>query len=68
MRLVTEKNGDLSTYFDIIDESEDGINNSSLKQILIDNHTDANRGVVRGQLPLEYIFGFCRPFKKKAKD
>ena len=31
MRLVTEKNGDLSTYFDIIDESEDGIKNSSLK-------------------------------------
>ena len=64
MRLVTEKYGDLSTYFDMFDESEDGINNSSLKHILIDNHTEANRGVVRGQLPLEYIFGFCRSFKK----
>ena len=27
MRLVTQKDGDLSTYFDIIDESENGINN-----------------------------------------
>ena len=32
MRLVTQKDGDLSTYFDVIDESEDGINNSSLKK------------------------------------
>ena len=41
MRLVTQKDGYLSTYFDIINESEDGINNSSLKQFLIDNHTEA---------------------------
>ena len=64
MRLVTQKDADLSTYFDIIDESEDGINNSSLKQNLIDNHTEANRGPIRGHLLLEYIFGFCKSFKK----
>ena len=64
MRLVTQKDGDLSTYFDIIDESEGEINNTSLRQILIDNHTEANRGLIRGHLPLEYIFGFCRSFKK----
>ena len=29
MRLVTQKDGDLSTYFDIIDESENGIDDSS---------------------------------------
>ena len=46
MRLVTEKDGDLSTYFDIINESEDEINNSSLKKILINNHTEANRGLI----------------------
>ena len=67
MRLVTEKDGDLSTYFDIIDESEDKINNSSLKKILIDNHTEANRGLIRGHLPLEHIFGFERSFKKITK-
>ena len=63
-RLVTQKDGDLSTYFDIIDETENGINNSSLKQILNNNHTEANRGLIRGHLPLEYIFGFARSFKK----
>ena len=67
MRIITQKDGDLSTYFDIIDESEDGINNSSLKQILIDTHTEANRGLIRGHLPLEYIFGFCKSFKKITK-
>ena len=67
MRLVTEKDGDLSTYFDIINESEGGINDSTLKQILINNHTEANRGLIRGHLPLEYIFGFARSFKKITK-
>ena len=67
MRLVTEKDGDLSTYFDIFNESEDGINDSTLKQILINNHTEANRGLIRGHLPLEYIFGFARSFKKITK-
>ena len=67
MRLVTQKDGNLSTYFDIIDESENGINNSSIKQILIDNHTEANRGLIPGHLPLECVFGFLRSFKKNSK-
>ena len=67
MRLVTEKDGDLSTYFDIINESEGGINDSTLKKILINNHTEANRGLIRGHLPLEYISGFARSFKKITK-
>ena len=46
MRPVTQKDGDLSTYFDTIDESENQINNSSLKQILINNHDDENKGVI----------------------
>ena len=60
MRLVTQKDGDLSTYFDIIDEKEDAILNLSLKKILINNHSDDNKGLIRGYLPLEYIFGFCK--------
>ena len=67
MRLVTEKDGDLSTYFDIINEKENGIKDSTLKQILINNHTEANRGLIRGHLHLEYIFGFARSFKKTTK-
>ena len=67
MRLVTQKDGDLSTYFDIINESENGINDSSSKQTLINNHTETNRGLIREHLPLEYIFGFARSFKKITK-
>ena len=67
MRLVTQKDGDLSTYFDIIDESEGQINNFSLKQILINNHTDDNKGIFSGHLPLQNIFGFARSFKKITK-
>ena len=67
MRLVTQKDGDMSTYVDILDENELGINNSSLKKILINNHTEANRGLIRGHLPLKYIFGFARSFKKITK-
>ena len=53
MRLVTQKDGDLSTYFDTIDESEVGIDDSSLKQILINDHHKDNLGNIRGHLPLE---------------
>ena len=67
MRLVTEKDGDLSTYFDIINENGNEIDNSSLKKTLINNHTEANRGFIRGHLPLEYIFEFARSFKKITK-
>ena len=68
MRLVTQKDGDLSTYFDMIDEDEGEINSSSLKKMLIDNHIeDHKRGILRGHLPLEYIFGFAKSFKKKTK-
>ena len=67
MRLVKQKHGDLSTYSDISDESEAGKDISSLKQIFINNHTADNRGVIKGHLPLEYIFGFAKPFKKVTK-
>ena len=68
MRLVTQKDGDLSRCFDIIDEDEGEINSSSLKKMLIDNHIEDNeRGILRGHLPLEYIFGFAKSFKKITK-
>ena len=67
MRLVTQKDADLSTYFDTFDESETGISNSSLKQALISNHTADNRGIIRGHLHFEYVFGFCQSFKRISK-
>ena len=68
MRVLTSKDGDLMSFFDNINETQAGINNSSLKQILIDNHTvAANKIKIVGQLPLEHIFGFCKTFKKITK-
>ena len=68
MRLLTQKDGDLSSYFDRIDETEAGINNSTLKKLLIDSHTNNdNKGQIRANLPLEHIFGFCKTFKKIKK-
>ena len=43
------------------------INISSLKKILINNHTEANRGLIRGHLPLQYLFSFARSFIKITK-
>ena len=65
MRALTSKDGDLFSHFDDIDETQAGSNNISLKQMLVNNHTvEANRGKIKGQLLLEYIFGFCKTFKK----
>ena len=67
MRVLTSKDGDIISYFDKIDETQ--INNTTLKQRLIENHTiAANKGKITGVLPLEHIFGFCRTFKKITKS
>ena len=33
------------------------------QKMLINNHTDANKGKIEGYLFLEGIFGFCKTFK-----
>ena len=38
------------------------------QKMLIDNHTDANKGRIKGYLYLEDIFGFCKTFKKVTKN
>ena len=68
LRLLTQKDGNLSSYFDEIDEREAGNGNSTLKQLLIHSHTNEdNKGKIRANLPLERIFGFCKTFKKMTK-
>ena len=68
MRLLTSKNNDLSSYFNKNGESALD-NNNPLKQILFNNHAvEANKGRIKGQLPLEHIFGFCKTFKKITKN
>ena len=68
MRILTQKDGDPSSYFDKIDEREDGIANSTLKHVLIDSHTNEDKkGRKRANLLLAHSFGFCKTFKKKQK-
>ena len=64
MRLLTKRDGDLSTTFDIIGGSEAAIKNSSLKPIRIKKHTQDNREVIGGVLPAECILRFCKSCKK----
>ena len=68
MRLLTSKDGDLSSYFDKKGESVLDHTNP-LKKILIKNHAaEANKGRNKGHLSLEHIFGFCKTFKKITKN
>ena len=62
MRALPSK--DLLSHFKNVEETANGINKSSLKQMLINNHTEPNRGKIKGHLPLEQILGFCKTFKK----
>ena len=77
MRLVSSRDGDLLSQFDNINEeigvneaaTSDNIRSTSLNKMLIANHeNDPNRGKIKGQLPLEQIFGFCKTFKKVTKN
>ena len=36
--------------------------------MLINNHSDDNRGKIKGYLYLEDIFGFCKSFKRVTKN
>ena len=36
--------------------------------MLIDNHTDGNKGKIKEYLYLEEIFGFCKTFKEVTKN
>ena len=45
MRILTQKDEDLSSFFLKIDETEAGITNSTLKHMLVDSHTNEdNKG------------------------
>ena len=68
MRLLTSKDGDLSSYFDkngeaVIDD------NNPFKQILFTNHAvEVNKGKIKDHLALAHTFGFCKTFKKITKN
>ena len=79
MRVISNKDGDILSQFDIFNENDIPIPNrladlpvqirdTPHQKMLINNHTDANKGKVKGYLYLEDIFGFCKAFKKVTKN
>ena len=79
MRAVSNKDGDLVSQFDNINENDIPVLNrladlpvqirdTPHQKMLIHNHTEANRGKIKGYLYLEDIFGFCKTFKKVTKN
>ena len=79
MRAISNKDGDLVSQFDNINEIGIPVLNrladlpvqirdTPHQKMLINNHTDANKGKIKGYLYLEDIFGFCKTFKKVTKN
>ena len=79
MRAISNKDGDLLSQFDNIIENDipilerladlpPQIRDSPHQKMLINNHTDAKKGKIKGYLYLEEIFGFCKTFKKVTKN
>ena len=79
MRAISNKDGDLLSQFDNINENDipvlnrladlpTQIQSTPHQKMLINNHIDANRGKIKGYFYLEDIFGFCRTFKKVTKN
>ena len=78
MKVISNEDGDLSSQIDNINENDKPvlerllnlrpqIRDTSHLKILINNHTDASKGKIKGYLHLEDIFEFCRTFKKVTK-
>ena len=79
MRAISNKDGDLVSQFDNINENDIPVLNriadlpvqirdTPHQKMLINNHIDANKGKIKGYLYLEDIFGFCKTFKKVTKN
>ena len=79
MRSISNKDGDFLFQFDNINENDipvlerleelpPQIRDSPHQKMLINNHTDPNKGKIKGYVYLEDIFGFCKTFKKVTKN
>ena len=79
MKVISYKDGDLLSQFDNINENDIPllgrladlpvqIKDTPHQKMLINNHSDDNRGKIKGFLYLEDMFGFCKSFKKVTKN
>ena len=78
MRAISNKDGDLLSQFDKYNENDIPVLNRLAdlpvqirdkphQKMLINNHTDAKKGKIKGYKYLEDTFGFCKTFKKVTK-
>ena len=79
MRAISNRDCDFLSQFDISTENDIPIleklqdlpvqiRDTPHQKMLINNHTDANKGKIEEYLYLEDIFGFCKTFKKVTKN
>ena len=79
MRSISDKYSDLLSQFDNINEiyipvlkrladQPAEFRDTPHQKRLINNHTDVNKGKIKGYLCIEDIFGFCKTFKKVTKN
>ena len=79
MSLISNKNDDLLSQFGNINENDipllerladlpTQIRDTPHQKMLKDNHTDGNKGKIKGYLYSQDIFGFCKTFKKVTKN
>ena len=73
MKVISNKDGDLLSQFANNNENDipilESIGDLPLQvrdtphqKMFKDNHTDANKGKIKGYLYLEDVFGFCKSF------
>ena len=78
MRRISNKDGDLLSQFDNISDNDitvlerladlpSQIRSTPQQKMLINNHTDANKGETKRHLYLEDVFGFCKSLKTVTK-
>ena len=79
MRVISNKDGDLLSQINNFNENDipvlerladlpPQIRDTPHQKMLLNNHTDANKGRKKRYLLLEEIFGFCKTFKKVTKN
>ena len=79
VKVISNKDDGLLSQFGTINENDiphferltdlpPQIRSTPHQKILIDNHTDPNKGKIKGYLFLEDFFGFCKTFKKVTKN
>ena len=80
MKVISNKDGDLLSQFENINENDipilermaklpPQIRDKPQQKMLINNYdSNANKGKIKGYFYLEDIFGFCKSFKKVTKN